>query len=319
MNRQAVTAWISVSGVPMRKPTVLVVDDDRTMCAVLKEVLEKGGYRLLLAQNSAEASRHLNERYEGIDVILLDHELPDMNGMELAAKVKKTAHLAGIPIIMLTGTEDKDNFRRGVETGVFQYLTKPVDNSLLKTAVASALNESNQKRALTSQLTHHTAAMRNMVTCSLSIKTINDAEAAASLIASCFPRPEAAVMGLMELMVNAIEHGNLGITHEEKSKLLAEGIWRTEVDRRANLPENVERRTEILYHKREGNHLVRITDSGKGFDWKRHWHADPARAEASHGRGIVRARLMSFDRMEYNAAGNQVTVSVSTKQANHVV
>jgi hypothetical protein len=103
-----------------------------------------------------------------------------------------------------------------------------------------------------------------------------------------------------------VEHGNLGITYEEKTALIDAGAWEGEVARRLQLPENCDKRAKIAFERAEGEVRYRIEDCGAGFDWRRYLEISPARAFHTHGRGIAMSRNLSFDRLEYFGAGNQV-------------
>jgi len=231
--------------------------------------------------------------------------------LELVVKMKADPQLASMPVIMLTGSGNQDQIQQGIDAGVHYYLVKPVENTLLRSVIESALRERRQKKTLIHELNRHGTALKAVKSCQLCIHSLTEAEDTACFLASCFPDPERVVAGLMELLVNAVEHGNLGITYEMKHQLLAANNWREELDRMSDLPENAHKTVDVIYQRKEEGYLVQITDAGRGFDWKRYWHINPARATASHGRGIARARLMAFDRMAYNEAGNSVTVMVS--------
>jgi two-component system cell cycle response regulator len=306
----------SASSVPVQPATLLLVDDDRIMRMMVQDMLERHGYIVQCASHGEEALEILVRHSARIDAVVLDREMPGLNGLQVVARMKADVQLAGIPVIMLTGTGDSDKIQEGIDAGVFYYLVKPTEQTLLRSVIESALRERRQKRALIAELNQHGAALKAMRSCHIGVSTLTEAEDTACFLASCFPNPERVVAGLMELMVNAVEHGNLGVTYEEKNRLLAENSWREELDARALLPENAGKQADITYQHKDGNHLVRINDCGPGFDWKRYWHINPARATASHGRGIARARLMAFDRMAYNESGNQVTVAVSDTPVN---
>jgi two-component system, cell cycle response regulator len=310
MNKPA-PKWMSASNMPVTMPNLLLVDDDRVMRLMLREALQHHGYNVHLVPNAEEALEILIKDSARIDALVLDRELPGMNGLELVAKMKADPQLTAIPIIMLTGSGHQDEIQQGIDAGVHYYLVKPTENNLLRSIIESALRERRQKKALISELNRHGAALKAMSNCQIEVQTLTEAEDTACFLASCFPDPERLVAGLMELLVNAVEHGNLGITYEEKNKLLTAGNWREELDRRAELPEHSAKKVDVVYQHKEEGYLVQITDAGAGFDWKRYWHINPARATASHGRGIARARLMAFDRMAYNDSGNRVTVMVA--------
>ena len=58
---------------------------------------------------------------------------------------------------------------------------------------------------------------------------------------------------------------------------------------------------------------MKIIDTGKGFQWRKYMEIDPARAQDNHGRGIAQANAVSFDQLEYNDIGNEVTAFVSNE------
>ena len=132
----------------------------------------------------------------------------------------------------------------------------------------------------------------------------------AILLAKSCPDPEKAVVGLSEILVNGVEHGNLGITYEEKSVLNEAGRWNAEVDRRLSLPENAEKRVTVRLEQRADAVHFSIEDEGDGFDWESYLEVEPERLFDNHGRGIAMSRLASFDDMTYNDKGNRVDAVV---------
>ena len=292
-------------------PLLLIVDDSRVVRATLQEMLEQQGYKTLEAENGEDALDLLTKYAGSIHAVVLDREMPGIDGLEVVRRMKDDFLFASIPIIMFTGTSAPDKIQEGIDAGVYYYLVKPAESKVLKSVIDSALRERQQKHTLISELGRYGAALKTMQSCQLTLRTLTEAEDAACMLAVCFPEPERTVSGLMELFVNAVEHGNLGISYDEKRKLLSENRWREEIDHRAQLPENNSKTVEVVFQRKNGVCLAQITDAGPGFDWKHYWHINPARATASHGRGIARARLMAFDRMNYNDKGNSVTVMVS--------
>ena len=130
-------------------------------------------------------------------------------------------------------------------------------------------------------------------------RTLEDAKTLAFYIANCFPEPEKVVFGLNELLINAVEHGNLGITYAEKTKLVLSGTWVQEVERRLAAPEYKDKNGRLTFKATKEEIAVTIKDQGQGFDWSNYVELSPARATDPHGRGIAASRLMSFDSMEY--------------------
>lgn len=114
-------------------------------------------------------------------------------------------------------------------------------------------------------------------------------------------------IGLREIIVNAIEHGNLGITYIEKTDLLNSGNYQEEIRRRLMTETNDRRRVRIRLTLTPTQIRYRISDEGMGFDHNRFgFHMDPEQVEASlHGRGIFITRN-AFSRVLYNESGNSV-------------
>ena len=116
-------------------------------------------------------------------------------------------------------------------------------------------------------------------------------------------------MVIAELINNAVEHGNLGIDYEEKTKLVSEGKWFAEVERRLALPENANKHVRVHLKKEQGNLFVEIEDQGPGFDFERFLTIDESRLFDNHGRGIAIAGS-SLD-VRFVRPGNKVIVSIS--------
>ncbi len=111
----------------------LVVDDSITVRRVTQRLLERNGMRVLTAKDGVEALSLLQEHVP--DVILLDIEMPRMDGYEVAAHVRNDARLADVPIIMITSRVGDKHRARAIELGVDDYLGKPYQESQLLDAI----------------------------------------------------------------------------------------------------------------------------------------------------------------------------------------
>lgn len=96
-------------------------------------------------------------------------------------------------------------------------------------------------------------------------RTLDDIENLVEKVAPLFPQEGKIGLGMRELMINAVEHGNLGITYEEKSALLKQGAWKQEVLRRMNMPEYQLRMASITFIGQENRVVLEIRDEGEGF------------------------------------------------------
>jgi anti-sigma regulatory factor (Ser/Thr protein kinase) len=133
------------------------------------------------------------------------------------------------------------------------------------------------------------------------------------LVRQCAPELDEAAadelrIALRELLTNAIEHGNLMLSYEDKSRLLARGLLRQEVERRRAEADEHHRKVDVWVRLSDEAVMVQIGDGGDGFDWQGVPDVlDPENLLADHGRGIMLARL-SVDHLHYNDLGNQVTI-----------
>lgn len=293
-------------------PCVLAVDDDRTMLGMLEFMLQKLGYEVLTANSGEEALSILAQERGRICTVLLDREMPGIHGMEVVRRMKASKKLRSIPIIMQTGSGRPEQIEEGLQAGVFYYLLKPLQERILGAVTAAAVHEAQQFMLLEGQMERHQESVELLESARFLFRSLKDAESLASFLAHCFPSPGRVLQGLAELMVNAVEHGNLGIGYDEKTQLLVENRWRDEINRRLALPSFSERKAEVIVKRNPDGVYVQITDQGKGFEWQKYLTIDPARATENHGRGIARANLLSFDRMHYQGNGNQVIGIVYT-------
>lgn len=297
-----------------RPLTVLAVDDDRLERALLEAYVNDLGHATIQAENGAEALRILQESRQPVDVILMDRMMPVMDGLSAVRNIKEDPMLRRIPIIMATAVSNVKAIQEGLEAGVFYYLTKPIEAGMLRSVLIAATREAQQNRTLSDELRKHRLSFNLIHTCKFHFKTVAEAECLAGFMAHCFPDPERTLPGLAELLINAVEHGNLEIGYETKTHLLEENRWTEEINHRQESIPYRDRVVEVVItQKDEGIYLV-ITDQGKGFNWKRYMTIDPSRAGDTHGRGIAQARAISFDKLTYNEQGNQVVAVVNKKQ-----
>ena len=115
-------------------------------------------------------------------------------------------------------------------------------------------------------------------------------------------------MGLHEMIVNAMEHGNLNVTFDEKTKAQEAGRLFDFMSERRQLPEYRDRKVTIDYFFDDSKVLYRITDMGPGFDYRKimgRVQNEVNQQALSHGRGIIMTQAV-FDKVEYNNKGNQV-------------
>lgn len=293
---------------------VLAVEDDPIAMAFLGAQIAELGHVMITAENGQQALSVIDSNREYIDVVLMDREMPVMDGLTAVKHMKNDRNLRDIPVIMITGADTPDDFREGLDVGIFYYLTKPVGEEMLRSVLAAAVRDSRQTKTLVEELHKHRTSFDLIDTCKFRFQTLADAESLAVFMANCFSDRQRVLPGLGELLINAVEHGNLEIGYEQKSVLIDAGTWRTEINRRQQLSEFKDKfATATVAHKENGTYVV-IEDQGAGFDWQKFMKIDPARAGDNHGRGIALAKAKSFDKLSYGNDGRKAVGFVNREK-----
>jgi chemotaxis protein histidine kinase CheA/ActR/RegA family two-component response regulator len=129
----------------VRRSRLLVVDDSLSVRRAVATLLEDQGYDVVLARDGLEAARAMESMRP--DALLTDLEMPNMNGLELAAHVRSRTELADLPIIMITSRSMDKHRRQAMTAGVDVYLTKPYSDQEFLQHVATAVTGRVERRA----------------------------------------------------------------------------------------------------------------------------------------------------------------------------
>ncbi|HUX90057.1 MAG TPA: response regulator [Gallionellaceae bacterium] len=295
------------------KPKLLLVDDDDFIQLVIGENLAKLGYEVDIAHDGRAAWEKISLDPKGYDLVLLDKMMPGMDGITLLKRIRADSRMTGLPVVMLTGADKPEDIVEGLAAGAYYYLVKPATQDVLSRVVKSALEESLRKRELQERIGQQRNNLRLLQRAVFSFRTLKEAKDLALLLSEVSMSPERTVSGYSELLINAVEHGNLGITYAEKGRLLSEDRWADEIEQRQLSPQYSNQKVEVVMDKGPDTFTVTITDQGQGFDWKKYLDFDPARAFDLHGRGIAMSSGLSFDHLEYLGKGNSVVTTVKLK------
>jgi CheY-like chemotaxis protein len=121
----------------MASPTILIVDDTRLNRELAKDILEMEGYRIYEAENGKEAIEHARRVIP--DIILLDIELPDMNGLEVLRVLREDTRTRPIPIVALTAHNSPSDHKNFLAAGCSGCISKPFETKTFARRVAKFL------------------------------------------------------------------------------------------------------------------------------------------------------------------------------------
>ncbi len=125
---------------PMKRPMIMVVDDDRLFVEAIEKFLRASGYDVAKAFDGEECLKVARENWP--DLILLDVLMPKMNGFEAIMKLKEDSKTASVPIIVLSGMDDKkDAVAALLVAGAVGYITKPYNTKDLLEKIKAELRQ----------------------------------------------------------------------------------------------------------------------------------------------------------------------------------
>ncbi len=296
----------------MPQAKLLVVDDDPLNLEIIAEYLEDEGYALTTADSGKGAMRLLDAADAQFDAVLLDRMMPGMGGLDVLKLMKADARWLRLPVIMQTAAAEPEQVREGLKAGAYYYLIKPYDAVTLRTIVSAALTDARARAAMAERLRAHPDALTLIELAEFRYATIDEAQHLAGLLALACPQPAHAALGLAELLINAVEHGNLGISYDEKKQLKIDGQWEAEVARRLTLPEYSNKAVRVHVRRLPNELEFTVEDQGAGFNFAAYAELEPKRAFDPNGRGIALARQLSFTRLDYRGSGNVAVATVAT-------
>ena len=286
---------------------LLLVDDDPISLRLMQGMLQKAGYLCWSVPGPIQALEVLETKEAGFfDAILLDQVMPSMTGLELLEKIKLSPH-AATPVIMQTGDDDPEQVQKSINAGAFYHMIKPLNQKLLLSVVDAAIQDYETHLRVSAELAKVDKSLELITEARFLLRTPDEARLLSALIARLSRDPEKVVIGLYELLMNAIEHGNLGIGYDEKTQLIDSGRLAEEIDLRLDLPEFQPLQVKVDVKRDDHSLQIRIEDEGQGFEPDDFFEFSLERALDNHGRGIMMANKVSFDRLEYSLGGRCVT------------
>lgn len=119
------------------RPLIAIIDDDLTQARLISMILE-ADFDTCIANNGQEAINMVKARCP--DLVLLDIVMPEVDGYEVNAWLKKNPYTFDIPVIFITNLNDADNETAALESGAADFVTKPVNPSVLKARVTRVLD-----------------------------------------------------------------------------------------------------------------------------------------------------------------------------------
>ena len=133
------------------RPRILCVDDERLNRTIVRDMLDSAKYQVFEAENGEEALKILED--QTIDIILLDINMPGIDGFEVCRRIKANERLRHIPVIMVTALTETEDRIKGIEAGAEDYINKPFNEAEVLARIKMLLNVKELNEKLTDAYT----------------------------------------------------------------------------------------------------------------------------------------------------------------------
>lgn len=295
--------------------SIFVLEDEEIMSDLIENSLEALGHQVITCSMIHEARELFDNEPMKFDALILDRNLPDGDSIELAKELQGKSLTSKIPIIFNTNLSKSGQVLEGMGVGAFWYLTKPTPPSILQAVVTNAVDTYRVYQAGVEKQKLLEGMLSYLNKSEFAFHTHSEARQLAESLSLMFPDAERALLGVTELLLNAVEHGNLSISYSEKTDGLVRGYFDQLIQERQSDPVLGKRKVRVEIHKGAHRTQIQIQDEGAGFDWREYLEISPDRIFDPHGRGIVMSKAISFDKLEFIGKGNIVIATQDRQYA----
>lgn len=293
---------------------ILIVDDEPSVLEFLVESIRLQGHQAVTARDGCEGLEIF--RAEAPDLVMSDVDMPRMGGLEFLSAIRKLD--LEVIVIVFTGLGNEKIALESMQRDANDFIRKPFHHKDLIPIIEkyAGIVESRKKGQETPNL---------MMSKTFVLEFDNQLKMVPLIVRQILQEVGNTIsaehqlgvrIGLTELIVNAIEHGNLGISYEEKQAAMATDMYGfdTLVSARLAKPELAGRRVIVEGWLTKEQWRWKVSDDGEGFDWTSlSTPLSPENLEQPNGRGIFIAQLQ-FDRLEFLGKGNQVQITKRIKK-----
>lgn len=285
---------------------VLLVEDELATLCYLEQALKQEGLDYRTATDGKIGFEVFKEFQP--DFVLSDINMVEMSGIELLEKIKAIKPEA--IVVMLTAYKSEQYVVEAMKLGANNYLKKPILRDTFVTFLRkydNIVTSSNIDKTVSKYQKSHFLNLLFPTNFEIIPSIVNLLVSETDGILSEEKQLDIR-LGLSELLLNSVEHGNLDITFYEKSDAILNDSLQDLYNLRMSIPELNKRMVDVRFTFKQNICEWVITDQGRGFDFKA--IPDPSSEEGLlrlHGRGIFICKFQ-FDEMEYLGCGNQVKV-----------
>ncbi len=284
---------------------VLIVDDEEILRNILSRFLKQANFEPIEAKDGKEAIELF--KISNPALIISDIMMPKMDGLTLLNEIKKLDNNA--MVILMTGYGNEDILLEALRGGALNFFKKPFNFHELIKFVEHALKHKKEPQFDALYSEHLVEEIKSFSFPTEETNILPIVNQITLHLKKIVPESEILniKIGIEEILTNAIEHGNLGITFDEKQKAIEEGKWGEFIESRLNINNNRKKLIKINSKLTQEKFEIVVTDEGEGFDWQSLPEVTADNLLRYNGRGIFLTKIY-FDEVIFNEKGNEVTL-----------
>ena len=261
-------------------------------------------FKVAEAEQVEELAEATLQKYRHLGAFVIDLTASAMGFEKAIEHIDPAFRDAGGPVIAIVDGEQEYDEKALQTLGASKVVDARLGQRALRLVISIEVEEFGRICLLRTELQKRSSAIGQIVKGQFRFKTRREAQNLATMLSMTCPNPMPIAIGLTELFINGVEHGCLGIGHDEKGRLIEDGMLSEEIDRRRAMPEFCDRAVTVEFRREPNRLYFEINDGGEGFDYNAYGQ-DTAGHKKKHGRGIMMAKGC-FEELEYHGNGNEV-------------
>ncbi|MBF0288754.1 MAG: response regulator [SAR324 cluster bacterium] len=296
---------------------VLYVEDDEQLQIETAQLFSNFFHDLTSASNGQKGLELYQDAIfakKPFDIVISDIHMPVMNGIEMLGHIKRINRDQAA--IVVSAHDDSNYLMEIINMGIDQFILKPLSLQNFLGVLQRVYHDLTQYREMLQKMEQEERSLEMMEHGVFRFQTPEDVDNLARVLSQVCPDPLRTMQGLLELLTNAVEHGNLGLSYDEKTVLVENMELEEEIENRLQQEKNLKKYGILKFYKSDSQIRLHIQDQGQGFDFKKYLSFDKNRIFDNHGRGIAMSKTQFFDDVHYIGCGNEVEALVKLGEKN---
>ena len=291
-------------GITSQKPSVVFFSSVGGDFSQLSSQLNDDRYRVFEVSDLLELKKMAHDRSYNLSALVFSTAKGAEEAEDIIDQLDLNYMEIGGPVIAAVRENAPQSEELLLNLGVTKIFHRKLGVEALNLVLSIEIEEFDRIKKLREELQRRTSAIGQIVDGTFRFKTRREAQNLATMLSLTCPNPMPIAIGLTELLINSVEHGCLGIGHDEKGALIEKGLLAEEIERRRASPEYCDKCVVVKFVREQNCLVFEVSDGGEGFDYQSYLAADKGHFK-KHGRGIMMAKGC-FEELEYFGNGNKV-------------